>query len=224
MRRSKTIAAALVAAGAAALPLGIAVAGAAPAQDPLTASACGTLGVLTQPVCELVSEVEGLLDPTDPVVEPVVEAVQPVLDGLEPVTEAAAPVTEAVSEVAPSPVAPTAPGEPAPAPAPSPTPGPEGSGAPGGSATATSSGAPTGFSAPLRTSVDGFGTSRVPAVPSGFSLQLSPLGVPTLSIGSDFAAPALDADLPLPEAGPFEPVIEAVTAGAASSSDDSKAT
>jgi hypothetical protein len=234
MRRSKTFAVALLASGAAVLPLGATMAGAAPAQDSLTSSACGTLGLLSQPVCEVVEQVEAALDPADPIVEPVTEAVQPVVDAVEPVTEALAPVIEALAPVtdAIAPVAPAAPSAPAPAPAPAPSPAPAERGAApapapskGSSAKATSFGAPTGFSAPLSSGVSGLGRhGATPAAPSGFSLQISPLGVPTLSIGSDFAAPALDADLPLPEAGPFEPVIEAVRAGASSSSDESKAT
>lgn len=217
MRRSKTFAAALLAAGAVTLPLG-ALAGAAPAQSSPDGSACNDLGMLSQPVCQAVAGIEALLAPTDPVVTPVTEAVQPVLDAAAPVTEAVAPVTEAVAPAAPAPVAPT-PAQPNPAPAPA-----EGSSAaPAGSDTqATSAGPSTAFSAVLSSGASGFaGPSRAP---SGFSLELSPLGVPSLSIGSDFAAPALDNDLPLPTAGPFAPVVEAVTAGASSSSDESKAT
>lgn len=225
MRRSKTFAAALLTTGAAAMPFG-ALAGAAPAQDPLSASACGTLGMLSQPVCEVVEEVEALLDPADPVVEPVTEAVQPVLDAVAPVAEAITePVAEAVApvvEAVPAPVAPASPAQPTPVAGPAPAPAPAGSKAPSSNAKATSAGSHTGFSAALSSGASGFGRSA--AAPSGFSLQLSPLGVPTLSIGSDFAAPALDSDLPLPEAGPFEPVIEAVRAGASSSDDSSKAT
>ena len=234
MRRSKTFAAALLTAGVTAMPFG-SLAGAAPTQDPVAESACGTLGSLSLPLCQLVEEVEALLDPVDPVVEPVTEAVQPVLDTVGRVTDAVQPVLDSVGRAAgaldealapvtdaiPAPVAPASPAQRTPVASPAPAPAQSGSKAPSSSAKATSAGSYTGFSAALSSGASGFGRSA--AAPSGFSLQLSPLGVPTLSIGSDFAAPALDSDLPLPEVGPFEPVIEAVRAGA-TSSDDSKAT
>lgn len=224
MRRSKTLAATLLATGVTVLPLGATGALAAPAQDPL-AGTCTSLGILTQPVCEVVEEVEALLAPAEPVTEPVTEAVAPVVDATAPVTEALAPVTDAVGEALPAPVAPTSPISPTPSPTPAP-----GSGGSGGTASpgtqATSSGSPTGFSGSVSS-----GRATAPAgrfgsasAPSGFSLQLSPLGVPTLSIGSDFTAPALDADLPLPDAGSaFQPIVEAVRAGT-TSADESKAT
>ena len=225
MRRSKTLAATLFATGAVVLPWGASGALAAPAQDPL-ASTCTSLGILTQPVCEVVEEVEALLAPAEPVTEPVAEAVAPVVDAAAPVADALAPVTDAVGGAVPAPVAPTSPTSPTPSPEPAP-----GSGGNGGTASpgtrATSSGSPTGFSSTVSSgrppaSAHRFGSS--PSAPSGFSLQLSPLGVPTLSIGSDFAAPALDSDLPLPDAGSaFQPIVEAVRAGT-TSSDESKAT
>jgi len=225
MRRSKSLAATLLATGAVVLPFGATGALAAPAQDPL-ASTCTSLGILTQPVCEVVEEVEALLAPAQPLTDPVTEAVAPVVDAAAPVAEALAPVTDAVGGALPAPVAPSAPTSPTPSPTPAP-----GSGSSGGTASpgaqATSSGSPTGFSAPVssgRTTAPSGRFGSVPSAPSGFSLQLSPLGVPTLSIGSDFAAPALGADLPLPDAGSaFQPIVEAVRAGT-TSAEESKAT
>jgi hypothetical protein len=214
MRRSKTLAAALLTTAVVASPVMATSAFAAPAQD-VTGTTCSLLS----PLCTVTEAAEQLLAPVTDAIAPVVETV-----------ESTVPVPAPVAEVIPAP-APT----PAPAPQPSPAPTASGSssgssgssGSFGGTTTATSSSSPSGFIGPVSTTrpagpkvgspVNRFG---VPSVPMGSSLSLSPLG--PLSSAPSFASPSTGADLSTPALA-SEPVIETVRA-AVSSPDESKAT
>ncbi|HEX4869082.1 MAG TPA: hypothetical protein VFV32_15825 [Acidimicrobiales bacterium] len=211
MRRSKTLAAALLTTAVVASPVMATSAFAAPAQD-VTGTTCSLLS----PLCTVTEAAEQLLAPVTDAIAPVVETV-----------ESTVPVPAPVAEVIPAP-APT----PAPAPQPSPAPPASGSssgssGSFGGTTTATSSSSPSGFIGPVSTTrpagpkvgspVNRFG---VPSVPMGSSLSLSPLG--PLSSAPSFASPSTGADLSTPALA-SEPVIETVRA-AVSSPDESKAT
>lgn len=217
MRRTKILAATFVASTAAAVPL---LASPAQAQVPgLTETTCS---LLSGPLCGVLEEVEDLLEPLAPVTEPIV---QPIVDDvvtpvLDPVVEAVGPVLDPLRSLPPLPQVP------GPSPAPAPAPGPEAPASPapgaeeatGGEAKAVSSGKAAAYQAPLAaTRIDELERNRsVPPVPVGRSLELTPLGLPTLSLGSDFTAPSLDEDLAMPSSSdsPFQPVIEAITAGA----------
>lgn len=205
MRRSKTLAAALLTTAVVVTPVLTTSASAAPTQD-VTGTTCSLLS----PLCTVTETAEQLLAPVTEVVAPVVEVV-----------ESTVPVPVPAPTPAPEP-------EPAPAPAPAPAPSspPASSPASRGTTTATSSSAPSGFIGPVSTTHPAATASPsrfgVPSVPMGSSLSLSPLG--PLTSAPSFASPASGTDLPVPALDDVsEPVIETVRA-ATSSPDESKAT
>lgn len=221
MRRTKILAATFVASTAAAVP---ALASPAQAQVPgLTEAGCS---ILSGPLCQVLEEVEELLEPLAPVTEPIAEPI--VEEVVTPVVKAVEPLLEPLRT--PPPAAPQ-PQPPAPAPAPAPAPEQPATPAPASEAadqaTAVSSGGVAPYRTPLAASrIDQLEQQRsVPPVPVGRSLEFTPLGLPSLSVGSDFTAPPLDdAEVAAPADSPFQPVIEAVTAGATSGDEDSKST
>jgi hypothetical protein len=172
------------------------------AQDPTAAPVeCTTLGLLTDPACLLIATVE---------------------DALAPATEALAP-----SEPAPAPEPLPVPGTTSSSPeggsAPAPAPAP----APSNDTYATSTGSPTAAdlgAAPASTrpaaSAQGGSRARVPSVPSGATLELSPLGLPTFSFNGTEAA---SADAAAAEVA-TETVVLPAAAAAAAMPDDSKTT
>lgn len=173
----------------------------APAQvPPLVPVDCASLGVLVDPTCGLVEQVDGVLAPVE-------EALAPVLDPLAPVLDALAPAP-----------APSDGGTATPDPAPSSPP----------AAYATSAGSPTaadlggqpalssGAALPRSSS-----SSAVPNVPAGSTLELSPLALPSFGMGGTPAVTA--SQLAAGESVAEDVVLPAVRA-AAQLPDDSRTT
>lgn len=170
------------------------------AQDPTAAPVeCTTFGLLADPTCLLVATVE---------------------DALAPATEALAPSEPAP---APAPLPETTSSSPEGGAAPAPAPAP----APSNDTYATSTGSPTAAdlgAAPASTrpaaSSQGGSSARVPDVPSGATLELSPLGLPSFSFNGTTAATADAAAAELAT----ETVVLPAAAAAAAMPDDSKTT
>jgi hypothetical protein len=172
------------------------------AQDPAAATTeCTTLALLSDPSC-LIATVE---------------------DALAPATEPVAP-----SEPAPAPAPAPLPipgttsspdGGSAPAPAPAPAPSTDTYATSSGSPIAADLGAAPASARPAASSQGGT-SSRVPAVPSGATLELSPLALPTFSFNATEAATA-DAAAAKVAA---ETVVLPAAAAAAALPDDSKTT
>jgi hypothetical protein len=178
MRRAATAAFATVVFATAVATGSVAAASpSAPAQDPLVPLDCASLGLLADPTCGLVEQVEDVLAPVEDTLAPVLDPLAPVLEPLAPAAPAPAP-------------APSGGGTTAPAPGSSPSPQP--------TAQATSSGSPTSADlgshpslssgAPLPRS----SSSRVPNLPAGSSLELSPLALPSFGMGGTPAATATE--------------------------------
>jgi hypothetical protein len=198
MRRAATAAFAttIFAVSVAAAPL----AAAAPAQVPPLPVDCTSLAVLTDPVCQLVEQIDGVL---------------------APVEQAAGDVLAPVNSIAPiSPAAPDG-GDSA-------TPAPASQSGPSSNTYSTSSSAPTHAdlgSAPASTwrplSSSGTSSPSVPDVPVGSTLELGPLALPSFGLAG---TPAVSGDQLATSAAVADDVVLPAARAAAQLPDDSKAT
>lgn len=185
------------------LAIGVATApvAAAPAQDPTAVPVdCQTLGLLADPACVLVATVEGALAPATELLAPSAPAPAPL------------PLPGTTSPSSPS-------GEATPAPAPAPAPSNDAYATSSGSSTSADLGAAPA-SEQAAASPHGSNSSRVPSVPEGATLELSPLGLPTFSFNGTEAASADAADAEVAT----DQLVAPAARAAAATPDDSKTT